>query len=132
MSKSKKLEVAGVPEIDPTLPKVGIKLGDTTYYLCYTFGAMALAEARLRKQGIECNLLKGCDVTSLDASTLSSLLYAGLLTHQPDITIEHVLGMITFHNMFFIPNRITEAYVASLALPSEDDGVATDPTQPDV
>src|SRR5580698_6558102 len=126
-----KVKVVNNPEHDSTLPKVKLKLGNETYYLCYTFAALTLAETKLNNEGISCNILKALDLSELDARNLSALLYAGLLTHKPDITIEKVLSLITFKNMQEIPPRILEAYAASLADPSDEDvNGKADPTQP--
>jgi hypothetical protein len=130
---AKTVKIAKNPEHDSTLPKTELKLGKETFYLCFTFAALSLAETQLRRQGVECNLLKALDVRDLDATKLSTLLYAGLITHKPEITYEEVLKLITFKNMFSIPDRITTAYAAALADSADDDAKdgKADPTQPE-
>jgi hypothetical protein len=103
-------KVAGNPEHDATLPKTPIKLGKETYYLCYNFRALSLAESKLRNVGVECNILKSLDPTELDATKLATVLFAGLLAHKPNITFDEVLSLIDFKNMFTIPGKIMEAY----------------------
>ncbi|RZU39329.1 hypothetical protein [Edaphobacter modestus] len=119
--KKTKVAVAGVPGIDPTLPQIEIKLGGETYFMCFTFGAMAIAKARLRVAGIECNLLQSLDLRNLDADQIVPLLYAALIMHQPDITPLEVAGLVTIPNLGNIFDGILKAYSASLADPSDED-----------
>lgn len=112
---SKKNAVAGQPGLDPTLPNVELTLGDKTYQLVFTFGALATASAKLRAKGIQVNLLHSLDLTALDADRVGPLLFAALLTHQPKIDIEEVEAKITMFNLGTIFEKIVEAYSASLA-----------------
>jgi hypothetical protein len=111
--------VAHNPAVDPTLPKVPLKLGRATYHLCFTFAALPLAEAEFRKQGVEVNLLSALDLSSLDATKFVPLLYAGLLTHDPAITPEQAAKLVTLRNYPAIYQAIGEAFVASLAEPED-------------
>jgi hypothetical protein len=120
--------IAGNPEIDPTLPKIEIKLGKDSYFLCFTFGALALAQKNLRAIGIGCNLLHALDLSNLDASQLVPLLYAALISHQPKISIDKVISLVSIKNLGMIFEGIAQAYGASLAEPSPDD-VKPDPSQ---
>lgn len=110
-------KVAKNPAIDPTLPKVPVKLGGETYYLCFSFAAIATAEAKLREQGIKVNLLHALDLSSMDAARVVPLLYATLITHQPDITPEAVAKLVTMRNLGAIFEGIGKAYTESLAEP---------------
>ncbi|WP_213805757.1 hypothetical protein [Granulicella sp. dw_53] len=124
-----KVKVAGNPEIDPTLPKIAIKLGKETFYLCFTFKALALAQKNLRDIGIEVNLLMALDLSTMDALKLVPLFYAALITHQPKITIDKVTELVTLKNLGTIFETIAQAYGASLADPTPEDD-KTDPDQP--
>src|ERR1700733_4573567 len=103
-------KIARNPAVDPTLPKVPLTIGDETYHLCFTFGALALAESKLRAIGIECNLLHALDLSSLDASKVVPLLYAATITHTPDIKFEQVAALVTLRNLGRIFEGITSAY----------------------
>jgi hypothetical protein len=127
---AKTIKIAGNPEIDPTLPKIEMKLGKDTYYLAFTFGALALAQKNLRDIGVECNLLHALDLSTMDALRLVPLLYAAMLSHQPKITIDKVTALVTIRNLGAIFEKIAEAYGASLADPSDED-VKADPDQPE-
>jgi hypothetical protein len=127
MSKVK--TVAGNAEYDPTLPKVAIELSNKKYFLAFTFRALALAQAELSKVGVEVNLLQALDLSTMDALKLVPLLYAALISHQPKITFDEVMGLVTFRNMGLIFEGIAQAYGASLADPTDDD-VKADPDQP--
>ncbi|MCU1251531.1 MAG: hypothetical protein JWQ49_4560 [Edaphobacter sp.] len=129
MAKPEK--IAGNPEIDPTLPKIEIKLGKETFFLCFTFGALALAQKNLRSIGVDCNLLHALDLSSLDASQLVPLLYAAMISHQPKISVDKVISLVTIENLGLIFDGIAHAYGASLADPSPED-VKPDPNQPEV
>jgi hypothetical protein len=112
-------KIAGDASIDPTLPKIAIKLGKETYYLAFTFGALATAEARLRDIGMSVNLLQALDLSNMDAMKLVPLLYAALLSHQPKITPDKVTSLVTIKNLGSIFEGIAQAYGASLADPDE-------------
>jgi hypothetical protein len=127
---AKTIKIAGNPEIDPALPKVEIKLGTETFYLCFSFGALALAQKHLRDAGVECNLLHALDLSSMDALKVVPMLYAALITHQPKITLDKVASLVTLKNLGAIFEGITRAYIASLADPSDEDKKA-DPIEPE-
>jgi hypothetical protein len=112
-------KVAHNPAVDPTLPKVEIMLDGKSYFLCFTFGALALAEAKLRAAGTPANLLHALDLTSMDASKIVPLLYAAMITHQSDITPEKAANLVTMRNLGAIFSGITDAYIASLADPED-------------
>ncbi len=118
-------------DIDPTLTRTEVKRGKNTFYLCFTFKALALAQKNLRSIGVECNLLHALDMTSMDAERLVPLLYAALLTHQPKITVDQVWELVTFRNLGLIFEGLAAAWQASLAEPSEEETKA-DPTEPDM
>jgi hypothetical protein len=112
--------IANNPEIDPTMPKVELKLADKQYFLCFTYGSLIKAEAELRKLGVKVNMLKALDFETLDATTLSAVLYAAILTHDPSITPESVSSLITFKDIGKIRESLLYAFVASLAEPEEE------------
>lgn len=126
---SKKSTVSGNPEFDPTMPKVEIKLNGKSYFLCFTFKALSLAQKNLRDIGVDVNLLRALDLSTMDALKLVPLLYASLITHQPKITPEQVTDLVTIRNLGMLFEGIAQAYGASLADPSDDD-VKADPTKP--
>ena len=112
--------VAHVPAVDPTLPKVSVTLDGTVHYLVFTFGALALAEAELRKQGVSVNMLQALDFDTLDATRFVPLLYAALITHDPAITPEKVAKLVTIRNYPALYQALGEAFIASLAEPDKD------------
>jgi len=114
-------KIAKNPAVDPTLPKIPLVLDGETYHLCFTFGALALAEAKLRAVGVQANLLKALDLSSLDASHFVPLLYAAMITERPDIKFDKVASLVTFSNLGDIFTAITLAYGESLAEPKKDD-----------
>ena len=114
-------KIAGDASIDPTLPKIAIKLGKETFYLCFTFGALITAQKNLRDIGVNVNLLHALDLSDMDALKLVPLLYAALLSHQPKITLDRVTALVTIRNLGSIFEGIAQAYGASLAEPTEDE-----------
>jgi hypothetical protein len=110
-------KVAKRPGVDPTLPRVPLTVNGETYFLCFTFGALALAQSKL---------IHALDLSTLDPSMVVPLLYASLITHSPDITIDEVSEMVTIRNLGVIFDGIATAYAASLAPPSD---VKENPTQ---
>ncbi|MGC1784451.1 MAG: hypothetical protein WA708_18145, partial [Acidobacteriaceae bacterium] len=88
----KKLEVAGAPALDPTLPKVSLELGGETWHLCYDYAALAIAERKLRAAGQVVNMLLAMNVFDLDAEKLPHVFFAGLVRSHPEMTIGKVNG----------------------------------------
>ncbi len=113
-------KVSKRPGVDPTLPRVELKLGDKSYFLCFTFGALALAESKLRAAGVQMNLLHALDLSALDATRVPPLLFAALITHDPDVKYDDVAALVTFRSLPAIFEAISAAYAASLADPEED------------
>lgn len=129
----KTLKISEHPELDETLPATELKLGKNTYSLCFTFKALAVAQKNLRNIGVQVNLLHALDLSNMDAEKLVPLLYAALITHQPKITPDDVIALVTFRNLGSIFDSIAQAYAASLADPETDakgKGESSDPTQP--
>jgi hypothetical protein len=116
------------PAVDPTLPKVPLRLGAETYYLCFDFAAFAIAEAKLREAGISVNLLHALDLSAMNAERVVPLLYAALIPHKRDITPEAVAKLVTFRNLGAIFEAIGKAYEQSLAEP--EPGAKPNPTEP--
>jgi hypothetical protein len=126
----KTVKIAGNPEIDPTMPKIELKLAGKSYFLVFSFGALAVAQKGLRDAGVECNLLHALDLTSIDPIRLPLLFYATLITHQPKMTIEQATTLVTMKTLGPIYEAVINAYGASLAEPSPEDA-KSDPNQPD-
>jgi hypothetical protein len=117
------------PSIDPTLPKVEVTLDGKKLYLCFTFTALANAEARLREVGTRVNLLHALDLTDMHAEQVVPLLYAALLTHQPTIDPVTVAKLVTFRSIPAIYKGITDAYLASLTDSKSEESANPDEPQ---
>lgn len=124
----KKIKVAGVPGLDPTMPLVEIELAGEKYFLAFSFGAMTIAQKRLREIGYECNLLQALDLRYMDAEKFIPLLYSAMIIHQPEIAIDKVADLVTLDNFGQIFSKLVEAYAASIAKPTPED--KENPTQP--
>jgi hypothetical protein len=112
-------KVTKVSDIDQELPRTEVQLADGTYYLAFTFPALATAASKLRDKGVKCNLLQSLDLSTLNADQVIPLLYAALITHQPDITFEKVTEICTLKSLGNVFEGIAAAYSASLANPNE-------------
>lgn len=116
----KPLKITEHTELDQTLPQIELKLGKQTYYLCFTFAALSMAQKNLRDIGVQCNLLHALDLSNMDAERFVPLLYAAMITHQPKITPIEVTRLVSFKNLGTIFEALANAYGASLAEPDED------------
>jgi transcription elongation factor len=116
---------------NPVLPRTPIELSGQNYDICFTFDALRIAESELRKVGAKANLLHALDLSNMDATGLVSLLYAGMLTFQPDTTPAEAANLVTMRNMGQLFEGIAAAYAASLADPEPDaEAAPSDPTPP--
>jgi hypothetical protein len=127
---SKVSEVAGVPGVDPTMPRVPLKIGKETLYLCFTLEAIARAQSILRANGFECSLIQALDFSTLQADNIVPLLYAGLITHKPEITLEEIFKIVKFRHIPKVLEAIVLAYGESMAEPDED-ADPVDPNEPE-
>ena|SRR5690242_11632775 len=113
--------VAGTPA-DPTARFVPLKLGGTTYRLCFDFDAIAKAEEMTGMQ-----LLFGVDWSRITIVRARAMLVACMLKAHPDITPEKLTKYMTHKNMPKIQNALIDAWVNST--PDADD--EENPPQPD-
>jgi hypothetical protein len=73
------------------------------------------------------SLLMGWDESAFDAKEYACLLFAGLITHHPDIEFDHCLNSLSGENFAEVVKVLWEAYRASLPKSKED---AANPKQP--
>jgi hypothetical protein len=121
--------------VNPLLPRTELECCEGDYALCYTYRALKTAEKMLRESGYskqDSNLLSNLDLRGVDATQLGILVFAGLITHHPTITMDKVdEEIITFENMWQFPKYINAAY--ALAMPSmvKTEDAKPDPTDPE-
>jgi hypothetical protein len=110
-----KKSVAGTKE-DPTVKYTALTLKGSEYKLCYSFNALAKAEALT---GL--NMFQGLNLQALNAAQLRAMLYASLLPAQPDITIDEVGDLIVspMHCNLAL-SAIAEAWAASMPASDKD------------
>ena len=104
-----------------TLRTTTLKLRKKEYSLHLDFAALSTAEALLKKQGVQVNLLKSLDLADLDASGLAAMLFAALKRDQPEMTYLEALGLISLPHLNKIFDAILEAYVAAQKDPDTED-----------
>jgi hypothetical protein len=105
--------------LDPTLPKVELVLGGVTYHPVFTFAALAVAEAELKKVGQVVNIFHAIDFNNMDATNMVALLYASLITHHPEVKLESIPSLVTMKQIPDIRQALFDAFVLSMADPSE-------------
>lgn len=98
---------------DTQAPSVELKIGEKTYQLCFTFGAILEAKRILRREGIRMNLLLALDSFDVDVDSLPALLYGGLRTHHPEIDYKVVTDMLSD---FGVAHRVFAAICEAYAL----------------
>jgi hypothetical protein len=130
MARTRVREIAGTVA-DPTLPKTPITIGGKTYNLCFTFGALAEAEAsinaELRSNGSEerVNLLVA--LPCHDMANVRKVFAAALRTFHPEITFPDAIKMVDFRNVYDIALAVKHAWDAAQAVEEES---PADPSQP--
>jgi hypothetical protein len=82
-----------------------LELGDKKYSLIYDFDAVMKAEDLTGMA-----LLVGVDWSNVGVSRIRAMLYASLLTAQPDITLDEVTKLITFSNVLKIEQALVKAW----------------------
>jgi hypothetical protein len=102
----------------PTIKPVELSLGGQEYQLVFTFGALAHAQTKLRKLGIEANLLHALDLSNLTPDQVAPLLYAAAITHHPKTDYAQLESLVTMQTYGPILNAVVEAYIASIADPT--------------
>lgn len=91
-------------EIEKALPEITIELGEEK--LTVVFSLYAFCELE-RLTGV--NALEGQTWDRLNATILSTLLWAGLITHKPDLTIEELRKSISVPTLTNLYTVIIEA-----------------------
>lgn len=124
----KKHTVAETP-IDPTLPKVPVKIKGKEYFLCFDLAALADAEAHFLRQGVEVNLLAALPAMTL--MQVRTLFPCALHKFQPSITFEEAQAMITPPVLYIVAAAIGAAWKESLPEPDQDpeEAVAEKPAE---
>ncbi len=113
------MTIAHDPALDPTLPKVELKLGKQTYNLAFTFASLAIAEQQMRKLGQPINIFHALDFEALDASAMTALLYAALIPGHPEVTLADVPKLITVRAIPKIKQALFDAFVLSMVDPED-------------
>lgn len=103
---------------DALAPCADLQVGDNTYKLCFTFGALAEAKRLLRREGVQVNLLLSLDSLDVDVDTMRPLLYAALRTHHPDVSYLAASDMVTLRNAASVFTAICRAYQESVRIPA--------------
>jgi DNA-binding cell septation regulator SpoVG len=104
---------------NPTLKQTVLAINGKEYNLHMDFAAIAKAEALLKKEGHQVNLLRALNLSELDATGLAAILYAMLLRDQPKLSYEDVLNLISVDSLGDIFNAVLEAYLAAQKKPDE-------------
>jgi len=106
---------------NPTSRTRTIELDGAEYKCEFNFRAYA---AMKELTGI--SLLLGWNDSELDAKEYACLLFAGLITHHPDIEFDFCLNSLNGENFEEVVKTLFDAYRASLPKPKED----ADPKKP--
>jgi hypothetical protein len=122
---SKKNKVSGIPGADPTLPRVPLKLGGNTYYLCFSWNALAKAE---ELTGM--NLLRCFDLSNVNARSLRALIFAAMLKHQPEITLEEVGDLLGIADSQAAFDALLKSWAESMPKPEKPEEGEENPPQP--
>ena len=107
--------VAGTPA-DPTVRYVPLKLGGTTYQLCFDFEAIAKAE---EMTGM--NLLFGVNWSNIGVTRVRAMLTACMLKAHPDMRPEKLTRYIEHKNIGDIQAALIKAWVNSTPDADEDE-----------
>lgn len=110
----RKRKPAGLVMLDPTIPDVAVRIGDEEFHLCFDFAAMATAKARLRKSGVEINLLRAIDFRALDVDTLPALFFAAAQRYHPDLDWERAQQLVSIRDAEAIALALFAAYRAAM------------------
>lgn len=126
---AKKREIAGTVN-DPTLPKTPVVIGGTTYNLCFTFGALAMAEhtinTALRGSGSkeQVNLMEA--LSELGMYNVCVLFAAGVHQFHPQLGFEEARRLVDFSNYHAVAQAVIDGFAA--AMPALE--TPADPPQP--
>jgi hypothetical protein len=123
---TKKQQTQAEKKIDPTLPFTEIEILGKTYKMCFTFRALAKADARLREQGVASNLLRM--LPNMTFETIPIVLAAGLATFHPKLTFEDVVDLIDYDTVWTIRDKMIDAWVDAFPKRTKDD--AENPQKP--
>jgi hypothetical protein len=110
---------------DATLPKTPMEIDGTTYYLCFTLGALSEAETsinvELARQGSEerVNLLYALPAGNLASTRV--VFAAAVRTFQPELSFKEACDLLTFEDIYTVAVKVREAWNEARAKPHEDE-----------
>jgi len=114
----------------PFSPDVEVELGGEKFTLCYPIPAIWKLED-LSKMDILGNGLSEDDFKAMSRrhqlEFVINLVYAGLITKHPEITVAKVGGMLFLRNMLTVQKKAMEAFTASLPSPEAEAAQKQDP-----
>ena len=105
-----KTKVAAVLGLDPTLPDVSLKIGDTLYRFCFDFNACAQVQALT---GV--NVFNVPESGTLNPVFFRAQVWASLLRDQPNLTLEDAGRLITVRTMSAVGEAVAKAWAESQA-----------------
>lgn len=114
-----KRKTADLASPDPMLPFVEIAVKGRLLKLAFTFGALGVAQAALRKAGSSLNLLQELSFRGIEADNLPVIFFAALRPFHPEIGLPEAEAMIDMQNFAAVYVALVEAYMA--VQPKEDE-----------
>ncbi|MDE2099255.1 MAG: hypothetical protein KGL39_18520 [Patescibacteria group bacterium] len=117
MEKKKKAQRV-IP--DPTIPDVTVEIDGERFRLCFDFGALAIAKAKLRAAKVDVNILHSIDFSAADVDTIPALFFAASQKFQPDLSWEHARELVTLRTVDAIGVGLFSAYRAAMAEPAKN------------
>jgi hypothetical protein len=108
--------------IDPTSDTVSVTIKGTEYFLTFDFESLAQAEADLNEAGHNVNLLACMPVPTL--ATIRPLFAAAVRKHQPKLSYEDAIKLVTPLNAQVIAATLLGAWNGSMPAPEAVEGNA--------
>jgi hypothetical protein len=115
---------------DPTLPKTPVTVGGKTYNLCFTFGALAMAEHHinrsLAKEGNPERVFLLRLLPELTLYNTQILFAAAVRQFHPELEFKEACDLVNYSSVFAIQKAIVDGF--SAAMPEVDN--SADPPAP--
>jgi hypothetical protein len=105
---------------NPIIPDVAIEIEDESYRLCFDFQALADAKGALKAQGVEINVLRSIDFSSLDVDTLPALFFAAARRYQPQLSWKRAQQIVNVRTASSIAVGLFAAWKGAMAKPSKN------------
>lgn len=106
-------------------PEVEVSIKGLKFRLCISYGALAVAQTKLRSLGVNINLLLALNPLLMGPDNLPALFFGAAHQQHPKLTYDEAVSLIDLETWEPVMCAVLKAY--ELAMPKSDKGTPRNP-----